>query len=97
MRNKLLIILSALTLGGCLGSGQHVQPIKTEYKVVMPESKYFICDEVPLPDPKTLTNTQIAQLINDLVKAIKICHNNSVATHDYLVNAQKELESRKSN
>ena len=95
MKNKLLIILSSFALSGCLGSGQHIQPIKTEYKVVMPESKYFTCNEVALPDPKTLTDSQVALLINDLVKANKICHNNSVAIHDYLTSAQKELETRK--
>lgn len=96
MKSKLLIVLSAFALTGCLGSGQHVQPIKTEYKVVMPEEKYFTCDEVNLPDPATMNDAQVAQLINDLVKANRICHNNSQAIHDYLTKAKNELENRSS-
>ena len=96
MRNKLAIILSAFALSGCLGSGQHVQPIKTEYKVVMPESKYFTgCTIVQLPNPKHLTDAQVSQLINDLVKMNRVCYNHNQAIHDYLVSAQKELETRK--
>jgi hypothetical protein len=95
MKNKLLLILAAFAItGGCAGT-PHITPTKTEYKVVIPEAKYFTCDEVALPDPKALTDSQVALLINDLVKANKICHNNSVAIHDYLNAAKKELESRK--
>jgi hypothetical protein len=96
MKNKLLIALLALSLSACMGSGQHIQPIKTEYKVVMPEEKYFSgCDVVSLPDPSTLTDVQVAMLINDLVKTNRICHNNNQAIHDYLTKAKKELEARK--
>lgn len=93
MINKLLIILGAFCLTGCMGSGEHINPIQTKYEVVMPENTYFQgCDIVKLPDPKTLTNTEIAQLIADLVKTNRICHNNNQAIHDFLVAAQQQLD-----
>jgi hypothetical protein len=95
MMNKLLLILAAFSMTGCMGLGTHANtPTKTEYKVVMPESKYFTCDIVKLPDPKNLTDAQIAQLINDLVKANKICHNNMDGIKTYLQAAQDVLEKR---
>jgi uncharacterized protein YcfL len=97
MINKLLLIFSAFAMTGC-ASTAHIQPIKTEYKVVMPEDQYFQgCDIVKIPNPKTLTNQQVAQLINDLVKVNKVCHNNTVAIHNYLETAQKELNKRNPN
>jgi hypothetical protein len=81
---------------GC-GVHPHLQPTKTEYRVVMPEDKYFSgCDVVSLPDPATLTNTQVAQLIVDLATVNKVCHNNNKAIHDYLIAAQKELAKKNS-
>jgi hypothetical protein len=73
----------------------HIPPVKTEYKVVMPEDKYFSgCDVIALPDPKTLTNTQVAQLITDLVTTNRICHNNNEAIREFLEKAKTELETR---
>jgi hypothetical protein len=94
MMNKLLIVLASISLSGCFGIGQHVQPIKTEYKVVMPESKYFVCDVVKLPDPKKLTDEEVSLLINDLVKANRICSNNMTGIKTYLQTAQDVLEKR---
>lgn len=95
MIKKLILILSAFSMTGCMGLSGHANtPTTTEYKVVMPESKYFTCDVVQLPDPKTLTDAQIAQLINDLVKANRVCHNNMDAIHTYLQAAQDVLQKR---
>lgn len=90
---KLLLILAAFCMSSC--GTPHIQPIATKYMVIMPEDQYFHgCDIVKMPNPKTLDNTQVAQLINDLVKVNKVCHNNNQAIHDYLVKAQQELDKR---
>lgn len=94
MKNKLLIILSCFSLSACFGSGQHIEPIKTEYKVVIPEEKYFQCDVTKLPNPKTLTDQQVAQLINDLYKDLKLCHNNMAGIKTYLQAAQDVLQKK---
>lgn len=96
MGSKLLATLAALSLmlSGCHDT-RPIAPTQIVYKVVMPESKYFDgCDIVKLPDPKTLTDAQLAVLINDLVKVNQICHNNNVAIQQYLLKAKEELENK---
>ncbi len=95
MKNKLLIALAAtsIALSGCATKPPLV-PTKIEYRVVMPEQAYFTCDKVQLPDPATLTDAQVAQLINDLVKANRTCANNMNAIKQYLNAAEKVLEER---
>lgn len=92
--NKLLIAVgAALSLGAC-AHGPLI-PTKTELKVVRPDAAYFTCDKVELPNPDTLTDVQVAQLINDLVKANKTCANNMNAIKQYLDAAEDVLEKRK--
>ena len=95
MRSKILgAIIAVLLVSGC--ATHSIPPVVTHYKVVMPEDKYFSgCDLVTLPDPKTLNDVQVAQLINDLVKVNRVCYNNTNAIYDLLKAAQKELETRK--
>ena len=96
MRNKLFIIMAAFTLTACFGRGEDVNtPTKIEQVVVMPEDKYFDCKEVPLPDPATLTDAQVAMVLNDLVKQNRLCVNNAKATQEFLLEAKKRIESKK--
>lgn len=97
MNNKLILVLSAvsLSLSAC-GGKKPITPTKTEYRVVMPESKYFNCKEVPLPDPENLSDVQVSMLINDLVLMNRLCANNSSAIKEYLEKAKEELEKRNS-
>lgn len=100
MKTKLfLAVVGSFLLSGCSVFGSHhpLTPTKIEYKVAIPEAEYFTCERVALPDPKTLTDSQVAQLINDLVKANKTCANNMNAIHQYLDAAQKILEERNKN
>jgi hypothetical protein len=97
MMNKITIALVAFSLSGCGVFQDHIQPIKTEYKVVIPEDKYFTCDVTKLPDAKTLkmfTDAQVAQLINDLYRDVKICHNNMQGIKTYLQAAQDVLSKK---
>lgn len=96
MTKILIAIVGAFMLSGCLGMGQHANtPTKIEYRVVHPDAAYFTCDKVSLPDPTNLTDTQVAQLINDLVKANKTCANNMNAIKIYLDSAEQVLSDRK--
>ena len=47
-----------------------------------------------MSDHSTLTDAEVAQLINDLVKANKICANNMKAISQYLDAAEDVLEKR---
>ena len=97
MKNKLLLILAAfsMTLASCEHGPDVNTPTKIEYKVVMPEDKYFDCPVVALPDPATLTDAEVALLINDLVKTNRLCHNNAAATQEFLLKAKERIESEK--
>lgn len=95
MKTKLMIALCAasLAVSGC--AHNPLSPTKTELVVARPDAIYFTCEKVSLPDPSGLTDVQIAQLINDLVKANRICANNMSAIKQYLDAAQQVLEKRK--
>lgn len=91
-------IVGAFLLSGCATFGHHANtPTKIEYRVVHPDAAYFTCDRVSLPNPDTLTDVQVSQLINDLVKANKTCANNMNAIKIYLDSAEQVLSDRKDN
>jgi hypothetical protein len=79
-------------LAGC--NGRAYQPIKTEYKVVKPDESMYVCNVSQLPDPSTLTDVQVAALINDLYANASICKNNMEAIHKYLDTAEKIFQSK---
>ena len=96
LSKKILGALLGLSLlAGCSTDPQVV--IKTEYRVVKPEQSYYQCDVVNLPNPETLTDIQIAALINDLVKANKVCKNSLDAIKQYIDSAEKILEEKSNN
>jgi hypothetical protein len=95
MKSKMIVALVGLAmLSACKTFNEKPPIIRTEYKVVTPDEAYYTCDKVMLPDPDTLTDARVAQLINDLVKANRVCHNNMNAIKKYLDEAKKTLESR---
>lgn len=99
MKNKFMVaLLAPLLLGGCFGLGGE-KPVltKTVLKVVEIEEKYYECDKVQLPDLDTLDDARIAKLINDLVKANRVCYNNMNAIKLYTEAAKKVLEAHESN
>lgn len=96
MKNKIVMAcLLPLTLAACFGSNDRPVLTKTEYKLVEIDDKYFECEQVKLPNPETLTNIEIANLINDLVKANRLCGNNMKAIKLYQEAAKQIIEERK--
>lgn len=94
-KTKILALLVAASMTTACAT-KTLEPVRTEYKVVVPEESYFVCDRVALPDPNTMTDSQIASLINDLVRANKVCYNNMNAIKQYLKAAKDILETRNS-
>jgi hypothetical protein len=95
MKTKLMIAICAASMA-ITGCGHNpLSPTKTELVVARPGEAYFICDKVSLPDPASLTDVEIAQLINDLVKANRICANNMAAIKQFLDAAEQVIEQRK--
>lgn len=73
MLRKISIALLLMT-AGCANS---FIPVKTEYKVIQPDTSMIQCDLIStLPAPDTLTDTQVASLLNSLYSDNKICKNN---------------------
>lgn len=98
MKSNILTALMCLSLlSGCIITPKPEAPppvIKTQYIAIKPDKAYYVCDKVILPDPDTLTDIQIAKLINDLVRANKICSNNMNAIQHYIDNAEQVIRAR---
>ena len=85
-----------LLLTACFGNGKE-RPVltKTVYKVVEIDDRFYECDDnISLPNPDTMTNEDVSKLINDLVKANKICGNNMRSIKAYTEMAKKVIEER---
>jgi hypothetical protein len=90
MKSK-IVLAALLFLSAC---AHPIQPVKTEWRVVKPDAIMYKCDVTKLPDPNTLTDVQVAQLINDLYANANVCKNNMEAIKKYLETAEKILESK---
>ena len=59
-------------------------PVKTEYKVVKPDAAYLQCSlTTALPDFRTLKDSEIANLINNIYSDNKTCYNNMMALKQF--------------
>ena len=89
---KKLIVLSTLLLAGC----QTAQIVTTkEQVVVVPSAGMYECPTVSsYPDPKTLTDIEVAKLIVQLDRYNKTCKNSIEAIRQYLESAKKTAEKK---
>jgi hypothetical protein len=89
---KKLLLLSTLLVSGC----QTAQVITTkEQVVIVPSSAMYNCPTVSsYPDPKTLTDVEVAKLIVQLDRYNKTCKNSIEAIRQYLESAKKTAEKK---
>jgi uncharacterized lipoprotein YajG len=89
---KKLILLSALFLTGC----QTAQIVTTKEQIVItPSVNMYNCPVVSsYPNPKTLTDIEVAKLIVQLDRYNKICKNSIEAIRQYLESAKKTAEKK---
>jgi uncharacterized protein YcfL len=87
---KKLLVLSAIFLAGC----QSAQIVTTEKQIVIiPSESMYNCPTVSsYPNPKTLTDIEVAKLIVQLDRYNKICKNSIDSIKIYLQNAKKTVE-----
>jgi hypothetical protein len=87
---KKLLLVSALLLAGC----QTGTIVTTERQVVItPSTNMYNCPTVDsYPNPKTLTDIEVAKLIVQLDRYNKICKNSIDSIKVYLENAKKTVE-----
>lgn len=84
-------ILLCFILIGCQSSAK-IQIVE-QTKIVIPPEELFQCPELKnYPNPKTLTNYQVAQIIAKLAKNNSICRNNIEAIENYLIQARENAK-----
>lgn len=88
---KLLIVIPALMLAGCATTTPTL--VRTEQIVIMPDSSLFSCPNVrKFPNPETLTDAQVAELLVTLHRNNTNCQRNINAIKLALEEAKKTTE-----
>jgi hypothetical protein len=65
----------------------------TKYRVVMPEDSMFACETVSrFPEPRTLTDLQVARLLAELHQNNVRCRNSMQAIRQFLDDAKIRVE-----
>lgn len=93
----LLLVSLALVVAGCSTTPKPML-ITKEYKVVAPPADLYNCPTVSkFPNPDTLTDEQVGNLLVKLQSNNVKCKKNMVAIKTYIEKAKKTLESRSVN
>ena len=93
--NKFLFLLPVAFLA--IGCASDVEPqlVTTKYKVVMPPQDFYNCPSITkFPNPDTLTDAQVGQLLVKLQTTNVKCKRNIEAIRTYLLNAKKTVEGK---
>ena len=86
----LFSILIAFVPVGCASNKQIEVLTQYEVKVIEPPDKLYECPQIEeWPDPETLTNQQVANVIILLTKNLSICKNNINAIKAYIEKAKE--------
>jgi len=88
---KKILLLSTLLIAGC----QSTLVTTKEQFVVTPSASMYNCPTVnSYPDPKKLTDIEVAKLIVQLDRYNKVCKNSIDSIRTYLENAKKTIEKK---
>ena len=92
---KLIVLLAAIGLGGCVSDGiGKPDLIVTKQVVIMPDESLFHCPDVRhFPDPSSLTDIEVAKLLVNLKANNTLCQKNINSIHEFLTNAKKTTEA----
>ena len=93
--NKLLFLIPVAFLAvGCAASPKP-ELITTKYRVVMPPEDFYNCPSVTkFPNPDTLTDEQVGQLLIKLQTSNVKCKRSVEAIRAYLLKAKKTVEGK---
>lgn len=92
MKKVIGISLLTIVLAAC--SPSDPQLIQTQYKLVKPANAMYQCPVVTqFPDPKTLTDIQVARLLLTLYQNNMTCKNSIDAIKRFLDDAEKRIET----
>ena len=85
---RFVSLCSLIFLTAC--TGQVVT--STRNVVIIPPETMMICNAVELPDPRNITDIQVARLIARLYQENTTCHDNMNAVRQYLERARNETQ-----
>jgi hypothetical protein len=90
---RTVVTLGALLLLTACASPEPVVVTSTKYRVVMPEDSMFTCETVSrFPEPRTLTDLQVARLLAELHQNNVRCRNSMQAIRQFLDDAKIRVE-----
>ena len=85
----LAIIVAAAFLAGC----QHDQVTIEKYRVILPPDYMYQCPAITeIPNPDTLTDHQVAELLVKLAKGNAACRASVTAIKNFLTKAKTTVE-----
>lgn len=93
----LILAALALTLAGCQTDQQTLVEVSKYQTTRVPDSIWNMCKSVDprtLPEPKTLTDLEVARLIVRLVESNNSCYAMKNAARDYLRRAEEIVKSK---
>jgi hypothetical protein len=96
--NNLYKILGAIgiviSLAGCATTGPTTIVNNNVYVAISPPDTLYNCPQLAkFPNPKTLTNLQLANLITELVKDNRICGLSEKSIKDYVAKIKAQIEA----
>jgi hypothetical protein len=83
---RYVVIASCIVLAGC-GTVGTTNVIQRQAIVVKPSPALYKCDTAKLPNPDTLTDKQVAQVIKDLVRSNAECKRSLKAINAFIEGA----------
>jgi len=90
---RTVVILGAVLLLTACASPEPVVVTSTKYRVVVPEESMFACETVSrFPEPRTLTDLQVARLLAELHQNNVRCRNSMQAIRQFLDDAKIRAE-----
>ena len=95
MKTYIIIPLIALALVGCAKKNPPQTLVKTEQVVIIPDRTLFNCPNVRrFPDPESLTDAEVAELVITLHSNNTKCQKNINAIWKTLEENKKTIEQR---
>jgi hypothetical protein len=90
---RTVVTLGAVLLLTACASPEPAVVTSTKYRVVMPEESMFACETVSrFPEPRTLTDLQVARLLAELHQNNVRCRNSMQAIRQFLDDAKIRVE-----
>lgn len=93
--SKYLVLIGMVLVSGCDTSKIEPKYITEKPVVFIPDNRFFTCPTIDqYPNPATLTDEQVAEILITLDSNNRICKKSINAIRTQLINAKKTLEAQ---